>query len=90
MVEEGDDGGVDADPPEVGDRTPVLQGVEETLQMTVLGGLSADPLVPTTAVLVGVAETFQMTLRRGPLTGTLVPGTFLFMGVAETPQMTSP
>ena len=84
MVEEGDDGGVDRDPPEVGDRAPVLQGVEEALQMAVLGGPPEGSLVPTTAVLVGVAETLQVAVPGGPSTGRLVPTTSPLMGVAET------
>ena len=65
----------------------MLARVLQTLQMSILGGILARPLVPRTPVLVRVLQTLQMSILGGIIARLLVPRTPVLVRVLQTLQM---
>ena len=47
-------------------RTPVLSGVSQTLQVTILGSFTTSPFTPRTSVFVRVSQTLEVTMFGSP------------------------
>ena len=68
----------------------MLAQVLQTLQLSIIGGMLARPLVPRTPVLARVLQTLQMSIFGGIRARILVPRTPVLARVLQTLQMSIP